>query len=271
LSVPQSIRTYYDANWHNIKEQWVLGLKFVSGNFLNRTNNRLKNFNGKLKIVIDPHSSLENFLDKFYVVLTCMRNERSHKAAILMQKVKLTSYPTNPVEAEFRKALTSYAADNVVKQLHLKDSIRAPIVADGDNFSMASVEEILRVNKYVCSCMFHRAMHLPCRHIFSVREHIGLPLYDEQLYSHTWSLGYFKEHELVSIDNSINPSVQITSHQGTQKVLSQHEKYRLAMTELSHLATLISESSGESFKQRMQVIRDIKCGWELRWSTSSFC
>ena len=52
---PKEVITYFNANWHSIKDEWVLGMKSSCGSFLNFTNNHLESFNGKLKQVIDHH------------------------------------------------------------------------------------------------------------------------------------------------------------------------------------------------------------------------
>lgn len=45
----QAVLTYFDSNWHSIKEQWVEGLKVQQRNFLMQTNNRAESINQKLK------------------------------------------------------------------------------------------------------------------------------------------------------------------------------------------------------------------------------
>ena len=57
-SAPKEVVLYLDENWHAIRDEWVLGMKSNCGNFLNFTNNRLESINGKLKQVINRHSSL---------------------------------------------------------------------------------------------------------------------------------------------------------------------------------------------------------------------
>jgi len=47
---------------------------------MNLTNNRLENFNGKLKSVIPIFSNLETFVDKLFVVVRCLRLERDKNA-----------------------------------------------------------------------------------------------------------------------------------------------------------------------------------------------
>ena len=65
-SAPAEVVKYFDDNWHSIRKQWALGMKYSSGNFLNGTNNRLESLNAKLKSVVSRYSSLEEFVDKFF-------------------------------------------------------------------------------------------------------------------------------------------------------------------------------------------------------------
>ena len=70
---PKEVIVYFNKNWHPIKDEWVLGMKSDCGSFLNFTNNQLESLNGKLKQVIDRHSSLEDFMDKFFITLNALR------------------------------------------------------------------------------------------------------------------------------------------------------------------------------------------------------
>ncbi len=84
---------YFDSNWHCIRKEWVIGLKYSCGSFLNTTNNRLESINGKLKQIITKRSSLEEFITQFFIILCALRTERDHKAAIMFQKVKVQTFP----------------------------------------------------------------------------------------------------------------------------------------------------------------------------------
>lgn len=54
----KEVFTYFDTNWHSIRDEWVLALKFRGGSFLNFTNNnRLESINGKLKQVMKIQQS----------------------------------------------------------------------------------------------------------------------------------------------------------------------------------------------------------------------
>ena len=110
---------YFNDNWHPIRNEWVLGwvlgMKSNCGSFLNFTNNRLESINGKLKQVLNLYSSLEEFIDRFFIILTALRTERDHKAALMFQKVKVIPFSEDSPECQYSKLLTTYAADYVLK------------------------------------------------------------------------------------------------------------------------------------------------------------
>ena len=56
-SVPQAVRTYFDRNWHGIRQEWVACHKRGHGNYMTDTNNRLESINQKLKAVVKRYSS----------------------------------------------------------------------------------------------------------------------------------------------------------------------------------------------------------------------
>ena len=86
-SAPSTVLEYFDEQWHPIRKQWTMGMKYTTGNFLNNTNNRLESLNSKLKSVISRYSSLEEFVDKFFLILRVLRSERDYKAGLVAQKV----------------------------------------------------------------------------------------------------------------------------------------------------------------------------------------
>ena len=116
---PLTVVDYFNENWHPIRDEWVMGMKFKVGNFLNTTNNLPESLNAKLKSVITQYSSLEEFLDKFYVTLNTLCTERYHTAAFMMQKRCVVPYSLASPENKYCDFLTTYAADYVCKQLAL--------------------------------------------------------------------------------------------------------------------------------------------------------
>ena len=184
--VPSEVVKYFDENWHPIKSEWVLGLKSMCGSFLNATNNRLESINGKLKQVINRHSSLEDFISSFFVILTALRTERDHKAAIMFQKVKVQPYEQGSPEMEYSKLLTSYASTFVIKQMKLAHKVKQ-IKEDGEQYLVETSEEEKVVSLTDCGCIFRKSMLLPCRHMFALRIKLGEPLFESTVCEKRWT------------------------------------------------------------------------------------
>lgn len=51
-----AVKTYFNENWHLIREQWVEVLKMKYKTLLNSTNNRIESINQKFKAVASRHS-----------------------------------------------------------------------------------------------------------------------------------------------------------------------------------------------------------------------
>ena len=103
---PKQVVDYFCNNWHDLKSEWVLHYKAMSGSFLNSTNNRLESFNGKLKQVINRHSSLESFVKNFFVIISALRGERNHKATIQFQKVRVQVFDKGSPEKLYSQLAT---------------------------------------------------------------------------------------------------------------------------------------------------------------------
>ena len=61
---------------------------------------------------------------KFFVILTSLRTERDHRAALQFQKVKVRPFSSSTPEAEYSELLTSYALAYVVKQISLIEKVK---------------------------------------------------------------------------------------------------------------------------------------------------
>ena len=169
-TAPVQVKTYFNENWHPIKEEWVMGFKFSTGNFLNATNNRLESINGKLKQVITKYSSLEFFIEQFSIILPVLRSERTYKAVYSYQKVKVVPHALNSPEAQYSQLLTSYATSFTLQQLVLARDIAyefTPVVGEHGIFNTSTSDGEIRVSHFICTCCYFQSMRLPCRHLFS--------------------------------------------------------------------------------------------------------
>ncbi len=128
-----------------------------------------------MKSVCSKHASLSTFFDKFFRVLSCLRNERNHSTLMALAKKQVSIYSPGFPEEKFMDVLTLYANGFVQKQLSLRSNVT--MVSDnGTSCTILSSNGHLNVTTYDCQCVFWKSMHLPCRHIFLVREHLNVSL-----------------------------------------------------------------------------------------------
>ena len=178
--VPFTVLEYFNKNWHPIKEQWTMGMKYNSGNFLNTTNNRLESLNAKLKSVVSKYSSLEAFIENFFLIIRVLRAERDHKAALVVQKVPVIYHSTNEkFLVKYLEYLTEYAFKFVKKQTELKDKVIITCSRQNghDRYEAKTHDGIVNVTSTNCDCVSHISMKLPCKHIFALRAILELDLF----------------------------------------------------------------------------------------------
>lgn len=188
----KSVIEYYDINWHPICHQWVECFKGANFTVGERTNNRLESINAKVKSVCSKYSSLSVFFEQFFAVLSCLRNERDHSTLMALAKKRVSQFPLNSPEEQFSRILTPYATGYVHKQLALRNKVKID-EDDGVKCRIRSSNGILSVTIDSCQCTFWMSMHLPCRHIFAVRESRQVSLYDTAGVSSRWTMSYMRD------------------------------------------------------------------------------
>ena len=271
-NAPASVKNYFENNWHPIRDEWVIGYMSSSGNFLNRTNNRLESLNGKLKQVITKHSSLENFINEFFIILSVMRNERGYRAVYNTQKKKVQIYPPKSPEAAYTKLLTAYATGYVLHQLKIANNFQENYQwsngASGE-YNVQSSEGTLTVTTLKCSCCFFNSMTLPCRHIFSLRKKTGVSLFDRNLCANRWTNEYFeansiafnvgdREEETDLGENDVNVDVLPATKRRKRNA---HEKYSEVMTACKKLANTLSLCSEDDFQRKLDQLKQLNNHW----------
>lgn len=225
---------------------------------MNATNNRI---NGKLKQVISRHSSLEDFISNFFVILTALRTERDHKAAVMFQKVKVVPYDKGSPESDYSKLLTSYASSFVIKQIQLVHKVKG-IKESSGQYVVNTSEGDKIVSLSDCDCAFRKSMLLPCRHMLALRIMLKEPIFDAALCERRWTAEYYRSTQRLFSTHSSQPSLSVIESAKQKRKLSQHEKYRKALLLTSELASVASGASHIHFHRRLKLLRDLIDHWK---------
>lgn len=246
---------YFTTNWHTIHAEWIMGLKWSCGNFFNSTNNRAECLNSKLKQLVERFSSLELFVERFFAIVNTQRNEKAHKAAVMLQKNPVV--PNGDEAAKmYTSLLTPYAFRYVSQEL-------CASVAAKHKISCAIADGKVSATTADCSCSFRKAMLLPCQHIFVLREASNMPKYDKELCAERWFLDVYIANSRLRQDNVCGDNVDVqVSTRSNEKTLSAHQKFKKAAGVASKLASMASECSTNTFKERLSLLETILEQWK---------
>lgn len=272
------VTSYFETNWHPIKEEWVKFHKENAGCFKVHTTNHLESINNKIKKVCTKFNSLDLFFEEFLIFLKSMYTEKKAKANNMVYK-KVNFISLSQTENEYYKLLTPFAFDILQKKIKNFNKIQIEL-RDGNYYYKAKNNEYNSVSETMCSCSFYKDLGLPCEHIFMLRSLKKMALFCETLISDRFKkLTYIKCYSESNLSNnddledpnllpgmllndgdSNNTANEIITvlPQKHVKTLSQSEKYKLAMAKCQKFCSAVAEIGTDEFYQCINKF-DIFC------------
>ena len=265
---------YVRSSWHDIRSQWVEGLKEQHFTLGETTVHRLESVRAKMKNVCCEIASLQQFFTEFRSFLTSMRTERTHSAMMM-----LTRKPTAVLAEDllpYRDSLTPYAFRLVQQQY--KDSISLGISSEVDEnvdtFLFASNAGTDTTRLGCCSCQTYTSLRLPCKHLLYVRRLRDVE-FDESVFDSRWKRADYLSHCQLNLSDGANADFDILdincegedSADGTlsqrvaRRSVEQAEKYRKAHHMATQLASLCAKSSMALFSPRLTLLQRLYDSW----------
>ena len=242
------VKSYYNNNWHNIRSEWVQGLKSTQFNLGENTNNRLESYFAKLKDIVTHKVPIRDFIIQFMKSLTSQRNIIRDKAIKATTRVRAQPLQCE-VECEFDRLLTKFSFLKVQKQLEL-----IPKVTVLSNTSVKTSKGVIMVTKDSCECAFYTSNRLPCRHIFAIRKYNNEPLYCPEVCDKRWTCIYTYSHMPQRINQSTPVRVSIIKTP-IRKVLCRDDKYKKALFEAQKFASTIANLGIEQFNSCLDKMK----------------
>ena len=164
---PAAVIDYFNKQWHPIRKQWTMGMKYSTGNFLNATNNRLESLNAKLNLSFPAFPPWKHSLRISFVFLRVLRSERDHNESLSVLKVPTAFHSTSDeANKHYMRCLAPYAYKFVKKQVDMIAKV-ALKCAENQQYHVSSSEGNITVTATSCQCLGWLSMRLPCRHILS--------------------------------------------------------------------------------------------------------
>lgn len=265
---PSSVTDYFDINWNSIKNEWSL-FEMSFGNYGNFTNNRLESLNQKIKQIAGKRNTLIEFVKSFVVFLKDHENTSSFETA--------KQFLTNPVsdlheseENKYEQLLTAYAWKKVKEELKAAEEDKEAaeeekeVKIDQHSQTPNGIVNIGREAKIVtplkCECHFYLSMHLPCRHIFYIRNYHKMSCFDAALCDGHWIR---QKKTTISVSNlkSVIPEEPKIVKIVAKKPKTLSERRKIFQEQADKMINLASLATGEKFEARVKLIKYIVDKW----------
>lgn len=269
-TMPICVVTYFDDNWYEIRDEWT-AYSMHCGNLGNMTNNRLESINKQIKSVVEKRSSLLEFLKHFFQWLRSHNFETDCKISKLFLKKPILSDNTGACEQKYIVYLTAFGY-SLIKQnfetFKFIDLVETNVKDQSCIINSGSRK--LKVTPNSCECHDFKTLTLPCRHIFKVRNHFEMALFNENLCNPRFTKSYVKTNnrvfveeqgKLVGTESDKAPPTVTMFKTSKQKVKTVPEKRKQITPLLNSIAEIVSTSCGESFDEMTEFLTTVRKAW----------
>ena len=241
---PLSVLTYFNKNWHEIKKEWVRGLK--SFHLQNDTTNRVESFFSHLKKYFHPRSTLKDMIGGLLSCIEAHRSERRYRQARSMNRLRTASHIPSGFQQQYNELLTPFAYDCLCTEIRNMDR---------SDRSYGTTEDS-------CSCRFFRCMMLPCRHILSHRRENALDLFLLDGVARRWTRQYNNDLNVRPLSHQLQSSVSQATPRKKKKTLSTNEKFKLAQATALEMVTMMAEEGMDDFNKKHGQLKQLLAKWK---------
>jgi len=272
---------YVRSSWHDVRSQWVEGLKEQYLTLGETTTQRLDNVSVEMKNLCSEMASLQQFFVEFRSFLVTMRAERTHHVMMMLTRKPTTALPEDLLP--YRDSLTPYAFHMVHQQY--TESLRlgpcSEVDEDVDTFIFASSTGTDTTRLGCCSCCVYTSRRLPCKHLLYVRRLRGAE-FDESVFDSRWKRADYISHCQLNLTNGGSIDLELLDmkngeedlpstdgkHKAEQRSVEQAEKYRKARHMTDQLASLCSRPGTTVFLSRLKLLQKLYDCWSKGFDAS---
>jgi hypothetical protein len=133
--------------------------------------------------------------------------------------------------------------------------------------SLSEYEEHYQIRIYTitdrtCTCGFHRAMALPCRHILAFRKSRNMALFAEGLCGRRWSRNFYLDSFAGWSSTETDLGTQTSEVQQRCPIPSELNKFKTAQQVCSQLAGIAAEMPLRHFIHAIATLKQLASAWE---------
>jgi hypothetical protein len=175
----QDFFDYFDRNWNDCQDRWVMFRRANLPHLKNHTNNRLESFFGKLKDGIDSSMGMAARIKALLAYDRRVENELQYR---LMRIGQYVNCNYDEEMANVLRFTSHYVAEQISHQYAraLNKANSYVFMEDLDDANVMKVagvtsEHTLQLSDWSCDCEFAVSMLLPCCHAMAYRQTHSTP------------------------------------------------------------------------------------------------
>ncbi|KAG4068436.1 hypothetical protein HA402_004776 [Bradysia odoriphaga] len=250
------VNSYYNENWHNIRDEWTQFGRNAFPNYLNATNNRTESINQKFKMVSNRHANVLSFFDNIFTTVSVLSSERDIRAVKMTMRVTRVRFADDCLK-KYNDHLTSFAFKKLELQHELSELIEFAVIRDDSALTKKSNGKGHSVSDQHCTCLYFSLMELKCQHLFKFWAAKKVELFQSFLCAKRWTKAYYyTSHPAINSIQYTAPHQPI--HFVKVRVPSEMEKYKKSATVIKDINNLLSSMSNSQFDYFIGKINDVR-------------
>ncbi|KUF99155.1 hypothetical protein AM588_10008345 [Phytophthora nicotianae] len=172
----QELWDYFEKNWDNCKDTWVMAYRMELPHFNNHTNNRVESLFSKVKQHLKGHLTMNASLE----ALLYQRRKKEEYYAKVEMPGTLRDFTYSEEMNIVLGMTTKWVAAAIRSQYVAVDPVIVSsytVVDNGPTVTLRNEDHecLLQKETFKCDCEFSQTMQLPCRHAMIWRKSRGGP------------------------------------------------------------------------------------------------
>lgn len=243
----------FDKNWHSvdIRKQWTGYSVGEIPHFMNRTTNRVENFNQKLKQIVTKYGAFTDFFKETLQCVNSLSLEKEYRTIVSTQKIPVQLNNEAPFENSYRTILTAFAFQKMKKESQQLNNVayvgtleKKSVFKKSDKY-----DELVYTNEQTCTCSFRKVMLLPCRHMLKHLDLKGEKLFNPELCHIRWLKSRLPVHLFGESQRVETKNV---------KTLTQMEKFKKIQESFSEFSEKMAEKPSNVFWTYLELFEKFK-------------
>lgn len=250
--------SYFDSNWHPIRDEWTMFGRNQYANYLNTTSNRVESLNQKIKFIVEKNSTLVKFFHDLSICLASLSSEKNLKAIKAVTRTKRRRI-LDDAEQKYADYLTDFAFQKFRHEYKQYEFVEV-FHYNTENRTAKSVfkGEPIELSETTCECWFVSTMELPCRHILKLLSQLDEDLFVPEICATRWTRQYYKaSHPILRKSDSMPSILQNTTGFIKVKTVAEVDKFKKCTTITKNICQLMSTLPNDVFSHYYKELEKI--------------